>query len=161
MRSKASVWWPGIAAQITRLVDHWPTCSREAQHRREPLLTTQLPDYPWQMLGSDLFDLNRGQYLLVCDYFSCYFEVVKLTYTTSSSVIEAKKTSPASVYQSFSAVTTALSTPQKSLRGLLEGMALNIIPVVPLPSGKCSGKEDSPKGKAIVETIGRPQSCSP
>jgi len=91
MRTKSSVWWPGIASQITSLIENCPTCAKEAKLRREPLLTTKLPDYPWQVLGSDLFELKGDQYLLVTDYFSRYLEVVKLSSTTSSSIIRALK----------------------------------------------------------------------
>ena len=55
------------------LVENCPTCVREAKHRREPLLCTDLPDYPWQVVGSDLFVLKETQYLLVVDYFSRFY----------------------------------------------------------------------------------------
>ena len=80
MRTKSSVWWPGIAHQISSLIENCPTCVKEAKHRREPLLTSKLPAYPWQVLASDLFELKGEQYLLVVDYFS---QVVKLSMTTS------------------------------------------------------------------------------
>ena len=53
-------------------------------------MTTKLPEYPWQVLGTDLFELKGNHYLFVSDYFSRYLEVVRLT-TTSSSVIRALK----------------------------------------------------------------------
>ena len=52
------------------------------------MMTTPTPDYPWQMVGTDLFDLNGTNYLLVTDYFSRYPEVIKLT---SSAIITALK----------------------------------------------------------------------
>lgn len=91
MRVKSSVWWPGIANHITQRVQNCSTCAREASIRREPLMTTPLPDYPWQVLGSDLFQVKGDHYLLVVDYFSRYPEVVKLTSTTSAAVITALK----------------------------------------------------------------------
>ena len=59
--------------------------------RREPLLTTPLPDYPWQMLGSDLFEIKGDHYLLVVDYFSRYPEVVRMKSTASQAVISVLK----------------------------------------------------------------------
>ena len=91
MRTKTSVWWPGISSQITTLVENCPTCVMESKHRREPLMTTKLPEYPWQVLAKDLFELKGDHYLLVSDYFSRYLEVVRLATTTSSSVIRALK----------------------------------------------------------------------
>ena len=56
--------------------------------KKEPLLITPLPDYPWQMIGSDL---SGEHYLLVVDYFSKFPEIAKLTSTTSTAVITSLK----------------------------------------------------------------------
>ena len=53
--------------------------------KKEPLLTTPLPDYPWQMVRSDLFEISGEHYLLVMDYFS------RLTSTTSAAIITSLK----------------------------------------------------------------------
>ena len=50
-----------------------------------------LPDYPWQLVGTDLFELDQVHCLLVVDYFSRYPEVVKLSSTTSTQVIATLK----------------------------------------------------------------------
>ena len=54
-------------------------------------MTSELPKYPWQVVGTDLFELNKSNYLLVVDYFSKYPKVLQLTSTTSASVISALK----------------------------------------------------------------------
>ena len=55
------------------------------------MLTSPLPDYPWQVIGSDLFEWKRERYLVVVDYFPRYPEVIKMTTTTSAAVITALK----------------------------------------------------------------------
>ena len=50
---------------------------------------TALPDYPWQIVGSDLFHHKGATYLLIVDYFSRYLEIVKLTDTTSKGLVAA------------------------------------------------------------------------
>ena len=65
-------------------------CQRE-HSRKEPLMPSALPDYPWQKIGSDLFLLNGKTYLIAIDYFSRYPEVVTLSSVTSQSVITALK----------------------------------------------------------------------
>ena len=91
MRSKSSVWWPGISSAIEDMIQRCPVCVRDAELHHEPLMSTALPQYPWQMLGSDLFELKGTSYLLVVDYFSRYPEVIRLTSTTSAAVITALK----------------------------------------------------------------------
>ena len=73
------------------MVGNCKSCAKNVQHRREPLITTSLPKYPWEVVGTDLFELQGQQYLLVVDYFSRYPEVVKLKSTTTSSVIALLK----------------------------------------------------------------------
>ena len=59
--------------------------------QREPLMSTPLPDYPWQRVASDLFQLISANYTVVIDYFSRYPEVIQLKSTTSRAIIEALK----------------------------------------------------------------------
>ena len=86
-----SVWWPGVGHAVSQLVQNCRVCAEQAVNKREPLIVTPLSDYPWQMAGADLFELDKCQYLLVVDYFSRYPEVVKLTSTTSVQVIAVLK----------------------------------------------------------------------
>ena len=55
-------------------------------------MASPVPDYPWQVVGSDMFTLRNTQYLLVVVYFSRYPEIVKLPSITSMDVITALKT---------------------------------------------------------------------
>ena len=55
------------------------------------MIATRLPDFPWQRVGTDLFQLNGTNFLIIVDYFSRYPEVVKLRGTTSRDVIEILK----------------------------------------------------------------------
>ena len=73
------------------MIRKYPQCAQEAQHRKEPLIKAALPDYPWQVVGTDLFELKGVQYLPVVDYFSRYPEVTKLTSITSATTISVLK----------------------------------------------------------------------
>ena len=55
-------------------------CVKLREIRKEPLIPTPLPDYPWQLVGTDLFDMNQKHYLLVVDYFSWFPEVIVILY---------------------------------------------------------------------------------
>ena len=52
---------------------------------------SKLPDYPWQKVATDLFELKGVTYFLVVDYFARFPEVAELTTTTSASGIATLK----------------------------------------------------------------------
>ena len=49
IRINSSVWWPGVSLCIAEKVQNCTTCAKDNMPRREPLLITPLPDYPWQI----------------------------------------------------------------------------------------------------------------
>ena len=88
-RAKQSVWWPGLSKDLTQLIENCDVCSRERTNFRETLQPTEFPARPWSTVGADLFQTeNNKHYLVIVDYFSRFFEVAKLTYTTSEAVVE-------------------------------------------------------------------------
>ena len=88
LRAKSSVWWPGLSQQIKHLIEQ---SVKNSTPKSQPLIPSELPDYPWQRVGTDLFVVKGVNYLLIVDYFSRYPEVIKLSSTTSSSVIKVLK----------------------------------------------------------------------
>ena len=90
-RARTSVWWPGISKQINEIIQNCETCCQNFQIRSEPMIPSTLPERPWEKIGTDLFELKGKSYLLLVDYFSRYVEVVKLTCTTTKSVVAAMK----------------------------------------------------------------------
>ena len=55
-------------------------------------MPTKLPQRPWEKLASDLFEFKGKTYIIVVDYFSRYIEILKLSTTSSASIITALKT---------------------------------------------------------------------
>ena len=90
--AKNSVWWPGLSREIQDLVQQCRVCALQRENKPEPLITTPLPDRPWQVVATDLFELKGVEYLIVIDYFARYVEVAAMQTTTKSSeVIRALK----------------------------------------------------------------------
>ena len=54
--------------------------------------TTDLPELPWQKVGTDLFEWKNDNYLLIVDPYSLFIEVGKLNRTTATEVINMTKT---------------------------------------------------------------------
>ena len=69
--------------KVEEMINNCPMCVKESRLTKEPLMTSALPKYPWQVVGTDLFEVNKSNYLLAVDYFSRYPEIVKLSLTTS------------------------------------------------------------------------------
>ena len=86
-RTSSSVWWPGVMQQVAQVVQNCQECAKQTKPGKKPLVSTVFPKFPWQVVGTDLFELNKNNYLLVVDYFSCYPKVVKLTSTTSTTIV--------------------------------------------------------------------------
>ena len=91
-RAKMSVWWPGLSRQIEDMVQGCRKCAEHRTFRAEPLISSVVPDRPWQIIGTDLLQLKGRTYLLVVDYFSRYIELALLSSSqTSEDVIQALK----------------------------------------------------------------------
>ena len=57
-RVTSSVWWPGVSQQIAQTVQQCSECAKNFTPHKEPLMTSQLPEYPWQTVGTDLFEID-------------------------------------------------------------------------------------------------------
>ncbi|XP_048583904.1 uncharacterized protein K02A2.6-like [Nematostella vectensis] len=85
-RASSSVWWPLITKQIEAMVNRCQTCAKLRPERREPLMALSFPNLPWSRVGTDLFELEQTDYLIVVDYASRWFEIRKLGSTSSAAV---------------------------------------------------------------------------
>ena len=70
LRAESAVWWPGVSNEVGDFVKQCHTCSQRCTPPVEPMIASELPDYPWQKVGADLFELEGVKYLLLVDYFS-------------------------------------------------------------------------------------------
>ena len=66
---RQSAWWPGISRYIKAEVKECRECSRHASKPREPMTISEIPKYPWQKVGSDLFKVKGHTCLVLVDYF--------------------------------------------------------------------------------------------
>ena len=85
--ARRCVWWPGLLKKIEEVVGASATCEKERTLPPEPLQPTKTPDYPWQKIAMELFQLNGKSYLIVVDYNSRWIETVHLKQITSVAVI--------------------------------------------------------------------------
>ncbi|CAB3983185.1 retrotransposon-like family member retr-1 [Paramuricea clavata] len=91
-RARATLFWPKLSSDITKLILHCRVFLRYSySNQKEPLINHPIPDRPWHVVATDLFEWDRKDFLLVVDYYSCFFEVEQLQSTTSISVIKKMK----------------------------------------------------------------------
>jgi len=83
----SSVQWPEVSGVIEQFIQSCRTCQKLTAPHWKLILPTPLPNFPWEQVATDLFELKNSSYLLVADYYSRFLEVQKLTSTTSSSII--------------------------------------------------------------------------
>ena len=70
-RARHCVYWPGINADIQRMVEACVTCQRHRpQEPRQPLQSTPAPERPWQHLGADFMTFDGSEYLVIIDYYT-------------------------------------------------------------------------------------------
>ena len=71
LRAMNSVWWPGITPQIKETRNLCKNCREQAPAQPNPPPTPiPQPDYPFQYITSDYFQLGGRNYLVIADRFS-------------------------------------------------------------------------------------------
>ena len=80
-RAQASVYWPGMTADIENARSNCRTCHRNAPSHTAP----ELPTTPFQMIYADFFQLKGKHYLVIGDRLSGWTEVVRFRPGTNSS----------------------------------------------------------------------------
>ena len=87
-RARELVFWPGISSDIETTVSKCSICAEyRCSNQKEPMIAHEIPQYPWQIVATDLFVWNGDDYLLVVDYYSRYWEIAKLPNTKSVAII--------------------------------------------------------------------------
>ena len=80
MRARAAtcVYWPGITGDIKNRKIQCRSCTGMAPSQPcEPYISTPSPEYPFDKVVSDYFDLSGHRYLLYADRYSGWISVVK------------------------------------------------------------------------------------
>ena len=72
-QAKEAVYWPGIDADFIDYVCQCTICTKhKASPTVQPMLPRDIPDNPWQEITTDYLNHKGKEYLLVCNLFSKY-----------------------------------------------------------------------------------------
>ena len=78
--AKDAVYWPLMNQQIADYVSQCSICNTHRPDQcKEPMLSHAVPGRPWAKVGADLFELCGQHYLVLVDYYSNFFELMRLT----------------------------------------------------------------------------------
>ncbi|KAK2723244.1 hypothetical protein QYM36_001796 [Artemia franciscana] len=72
-RARSAVYWPKLNSTIEELIQNHKTCEKFSRNnQKEPLILTPIPKYSWECLGLDFCKVKGRDYLIMCDYYSCF-----------------------------------------------------------------------------------------
>ena len=87
-RARASVYWPGFEADIERSRARCADCDLHAPTQpSEPLIFTPPPDYPFQRVVADLFEIRTNKYLVYADRLTGWIKVDCLRSSSSGHLV--------------------------------------------------------------------------
>merc|ERR1712239_90681 len=70
-RAQEHVYWPNMAANLKLFIDQCVQCQvNMLSHPREPMIASAPPDYPFQKVAADFFDMKGHAYLVYVDRYS-------------------------------------------------------------------------------------------
>ena len=103
--ARQSIFWPGISGDTRQVVKDCEICNQYQQAQPKlPAMQPDLPTRPWEKLGSDIFQFNGANYLIIVDYYS-RFPIIRPLVDTSASTISSHLTSLFAEYGLPSALT--------------------------------------------------------
>ena len=91
-RARDILYWPEMRKDIESLVRACSVCNSCKPHQqREPLKMHDVPDRPLSLVATDLFYWNGEEYVIATDSFSGWIEIIKLSNTSSRTIIDKLK----------------------------------------------------------------------
>lgn len=89
---KNIIFWPTLYNDLKYYVQNCMICQKfMPNNQKEPLCAHEVPRYPWEKVGVDLFEFDRQKYIVVVDYYSKFFETALLHSSNSQSIIKQFK----------------------------------------------------------------------
>ena len=91
-RARETVYWPNINQYIEMLIEKCEVCQTyQKQQQNEPMIPSDIPIYPFQIVASDLFNRKNQDFVIVVDYYSKYWKTEGLYDTKSITMVKRMK----------------------------------------------------------------------
>lgn len=90
--ARNNVFWLGMSNDIVDYVERCSTCQKtQRSNIKEPLMLKEIPNFPFEIVATDLFTYGSREFLLLVDSYSGFFDFRQLRQTSSREVIEHLK----------------------------------------------------------------------
>lgn len=91
-RAKNFYHWPNIAKDIENCISNCYLCAKyQRKNNKEILLNHNLPKRSFEKIGIDIADFGGMYYLIICDYYSRWLEVLKIQDKTANTIVSVLK----------------------------------------------------------------------
>lgn len=88
-RARKVLYWPGMSRDIEEFVSKCKACEKyRPSNPRQPLLSHEIPDLPFNKVGVDVAHFAGRDYLVLVDYYSKWIEVKSLRNKTAGYIIK-------------------------------------------------------------------------
>lgn len=78
-RARECYYWPNMSTQIKESVESCRICEKfRRKNQKEPLIEDEMPEYPFHMVGMDIFEFEGADFLSIFDSYSNFVIVRKL-----------------------------------------------------------------------------------
>lgn len=89
LRARPLFYWPKMAGDIEQEVKKCLVCEKYTHaNPKEPLTQYEIPEYPWQSLGIDLFELAGKDYVAIIDAYSNWLVADRIKDKSMTTIIE-------------------------------------------------------------------------
>ncbi|UYV75139.1 hypothetical protein LAZ67_12002608 [Cordylochernes scorpioides] len=78
-KAKDSIYWAGMSKDISDMVENCKTCiATERDKQKQPLMLKEIPELPWEIVASDIFQFEGNEYIVIIDSYSGFinFELI-------------------------------------------------------------------------------------
>lgn len=87
------VFWLQMTKDVTNHIEKCSVCeATQRSNVKEPLISKEVPTYPFQIVATDLFKFKSRDFIIIVDSYSGFFDFRQLKHSTSKETIDYLKT---------------------------------------------------------------------
>ena len=91
-RACECLFWPGMNDEIKEYISQCEICTQySAKQPKEPLMSHEAPDRPWEKIAVDICTTDGKDYLMIVDCFSNFWVIDRLRETKASTCVRKLK----------------------------------------------------------------------